>query len=57
MLTGENKIKQATECHGFRLTERDDFFESSLDTFEMSVLFRSTSGSSETWLKSKSLPI
>ena len=30
--------KATTECHGFRLTKQDDFFESILTTFKSSII-------------------
>ena len=37
-------------CHGFRLTYRDDFFESILTTFELSFVFWGSRGSTENQL-------
>jgi len=43
-------------CHGFRLMNREDYFESILITFKSSVSFRGRWGSSINLLKTKIKP-
>ena len=47
-----------TECvaHRFIIMKRDDYFESILTTFKVSVIFLGSWGSSGNWLKSKTKP-